>query len=394
MDLKLTREQKHLKKDIIRFAKEKLNVSAVNDGDPVARSLRTLWQACADQRLQGMFVPELHAGSSYSAEQGVIALQGLGYGCQDESLLSVLGSHLAGCAAPLCRYGSEAQQKRYLPGLTDGTWIGASAVSSLDSEFLAGIPIAVRDGDDFVFEPDCNPVCVNTAQADVFVFYALTGRDKDFDEAITCFVLDKNDTGVEVEPAPTRPDLSVVSMGNLSLAGVRVTAEQIVGSPGQGVAIYREAVAWQRTIFAALQVGRMDQLLEATLGRLRSHQSREASIGKHQSVSHAVTDMKIRLEVARLLNFKAAWQLDQGKAGGKEAAISKLFSSESAMQSSIDAMQIFGRHGLLDDAGIGLSVHGALGNLLNTGSPAIQRDDIAREMGLHSSAEFRVANFE
>jgi alkylation response protein AidB-like acyl-CoA dehydrogenase len=223
---------------------------------------------------------------------------------------------------------------------------------------------------------------LNAPEADVFLVYAQTDTEKGFDGGATCFLIEKGAAGVEVAPAGPTVGYRTASMGGVSFDGTPAGPETVLGGIGQAAAVYAGAIAWERTLIASVVVGRMDKLLEASIQHARTRKSGGQPIGKHQAVSHKVTDMKMRLEVARLLSYKAAWQLDQGAPAGMDASISKLFASESMVQSSFDATQIFGGQGFLEEIGVGRSLRDALGDTFYAGTSAVQRNAIAEALGL------------
>lgn len=383
MEFKLTREQRQLRKEMIGFAQKQLFDESFAERDEKHQFSRALWVKGGGMCLQGLNVPVAYGGKGYDAVQLAISLEGLGYGTEDQGLLLALGAHMFGVSIPVMHFGSEAQKQKYLPNLANGSWMAARALTEPGGgSDLDGLSTTAQaDGDHFLLSGE-KAMVLNAPEADVFLVYAVTDTEKGFDGGVTCFLVDKGAAGLEVTASGSTVGFRTASMGVVSLKEVKVGADAVLGGIGQAARVYAKATDWERALIASVDVGRMDRQLEESIKYARSRKAGGQPIGKNQAVSHKITDMKIRFEIARLLSYKAAWQLDQGASAGMDASISKLFASESMMQSSLDAAQIFGGQGFLEENGIGRSLRDALGGTLYAGTSAIQRNSIAQAMGI------------
>lgn len=383
MEFKLTKEQKQLRKDIINFAQKQLHDESFAERDEKHQFSSALWTKAGERCLQGLNVPVAYGGKGYDAIQLALALEGLGYGTEDQGLLLALGAHLFGVATPLVHFGTEAQKRKYLPNLANGSWMAARALTEPGggSDLDGLTTTAQADGDGFLLSGE-KAMVLNAPEANVFLVYAVTDTEKGFDGGVTCFLVEKGTAGLEVNASGSTVGYRTAPMGTVSLKEVKVSADAVLGGIGQAATVYARAAEWERALIASVDVGRMEKQLEESIKYARSRKAGGQPIGKHQAVSHKITDMKIRYEVARLLSYKAAWQLEQGAPAGMDAAISKLFASESMMQSALDATQIFGGQGFLEENGVGRSLRDALGGTLYAGTSAIQRNTIAQALGI------------
>jgi alkylation response protein AidB-like acyl-CoA dehydrogenase len=140
---------------------------------------------------------------------------------------------------------------------------------------------------------------------------------------------------------------------------------------------------WERTCLFAAHVGAMERLLELTIKRARSRRQSGQTIGKFQSVSNRLADMKVHLEAARLLVYKAAWQLGHTtRTASLDASIAKLFTSEALLQAATDALRIHGGSGLFEECDVERGLRDAIASTLYSGTSDIQRVIIARWLGL------------
>jgi alkylation response protein AidB-like acyl-CoA dehydrogenase len=132
----------------------------------------------------------------------------------------------------------------------------------------------------------------------------------------------------------------------------------------------------------ATHVGTMERILQLAIRRARMRRQSGQAIGKYQSVSNRLADMKVHLEAARLLVYSAAWRLDKVKTVSLEACIAKLFASESLLQSAIDAVRTFGGSGLLEELEVERVLRDAVASTLYSGTSDIQRNIISRWLGV------------
>lgn len=383
MEFKLSKEQKRLKKDIACFAKEQLKDDTLAVREGKNEFSRSLWDTCGEQRIQGLHVPEEYGGKGYDAVQLALAMEALGNGCDDAGLLISLGAQMLSCQVPLLVYGSATQKQRYLPSLSDGSWIAASALNEAEagSDYDNMATTAVADGADFVLNGE-KTMLVNAPVANVALVYAVTDAAQGFDGGVTCYLVDLDAPGISKTAVGGTIGYRTAPMGGLVFKDVRVAGDAVLGAVGQGAAVYNAGATWERALLSAMHIGRMDYLLEAAIMHARTRKAGGKPIGKNQSISHRITDMKIRLEVGRLLSYKAAWSLDNNPQDQAAASIAKLFSSESMVQSTLDAGQIFGGAAFVEGSQSGRSLHDAFGSTLYAGTAAMQRNAIARAMGL------------
>jgi alkylation response protein AidB-like acyl-CoA dehydrogenase len=139
---------------------------------------------------------------------------------------------------------------------------------------------------------------------------------------------------------------------------------------------------WERTCLFAAYIGRLERLTELSAGHARTRMQFGRPIGSNQAVSHRLARMRVRLETARLLLWQACWLLDRNEPARAEVAMAKLFISEAAAESAMDAVRIFGGDGIRSDRGIERELRDAIPSLIFSGTSEMQLELIARELGL------------
>jgi alkylation response protein AidB-like acyl-CoA dehydrogenase len=195
MDFSLSDEQKLLRENIVRFAREVLSPGAAERDREQAFS-RELWRKCGEIGIQGLPVPEQYGGSGVDPLTCAIALEGLGYGCRDGGLVFSLCAHLLSCVVPLWQHGNEAQKRRYLPGLCDGTLIGVHAMTEPNSgsDAFALRTKAEPDGAGFRIN-GTKTFISNGPVADVVIVFAMTDPKKGYHGGVTAFLVERGMAG-------------------------------------------------------------------------------------------------------------------------------------------------------------------------------------------------------
>jgi len=173
-----------------------------------------------------------------------------------------------------------------------------------------------------------------------------------------------------------------IPIGELELKDCFVPAENLVGSEGLGFSIMNHSLEYDRCCILASQLGAMERQLERAIDYAKNRKQFNQPIGKFQSVSNRISDMKLRLETSRLLLYKTAWLKQNGDSAMLEAALLKLQISESFIASSLDAMRTMGGVSYLTETGVDKDLRDAVGGVLYAGTSDIQRNIISKLLGL------------
>ena len=382
MDFSFSEEQRILRDNIVRFAREVLN-DGVAERDREQTFSRELWQKCGGIGIQGLPVPEQYGGSGVDSLTCAIALEALGYGCRDSGLVFSLCAHLLSCVVPLWQHGNEEQKKRYLPGLCDGTVIGVHAMTEpgSGSDAFALRTKAERDGAGFRIN-GTKTFISNGPVADLVIVFAMTDASKGFHGGVTAFIVESSTPGFSAGGKFEKMGLRTSPIGEVLLNDVYVPPEAVLGGVGGGSAMFTTSMDWERICLFASHVGTMERLLETSITYARTRTQFGQTIGKFQAIGNRIADMKVQLEAARLLTYRAAWRLGHAKNASLDAAIAKLFVSESLVQASLATVQIHGGYGFMTEYEVERALRDAVGSTIYSGTSEMQRNIIARWLGL------------
>ena len=382
MDFALTEEQRLLRDEIIRFARQELNDGAA-ERDRAQTFPRELWRRCGEMGLPGLPVPESLGGAGLDPLSCAIALEALGYGCTDGGLVFSICAHVLSCVVPIWTHGTDDQKRRYLPALCSGEHIGVHAMtepgSGSDAFALRTVATAVDGG----YRLDGTKMFIsNGPVADIVVVFAMTDAAKGYHGGVTAFIVEKGTSGFSASTKIDKMGLRTSHLGELVFDGVFVPADAILGGVGGGSTVFTKSMDWERTCLFASQVGTMERLLETSIEYARTRRQFGQPIGKFQAVSHRLADMKTNLEAARLLVYRAAWRLGRSRTVSLDAAIAKLFTSESLLQAALATVQVHGGYGYMEEYGVERTLRDAVGSTLYSGTSEMQRNIIAGWLGL------------
>jgi alkylation response protein AidB-like acyl-CoA dehydrogenase len=344
---------------------------------------RELWTKCGEMGLPGLPVPEAYGGSGLDALTMSIALEAFGYGCHDAGLVFAIGAHLCSVVLPIWKFGNEEQKRRYLPGMSNGQLIGVHGMSepTSGSDAFALLTRAEQIGDGWCLN-GTKTFSSNGPVADVALIFAMTDKQKGYYGGVTAFLVERGIPGFQVSGHIEKMGLRTAPMSELILDDVRVGPEAVLGGVGGGATMFSHSMDWERVGIFASHVGQMERLLEKAVEYARTRSQFGQRIGKFQAVSEKIADMKVMLEAARLLVYRAAWKLDHTKGSSMDSSIAKLFVSESLVKTALDTLHIFGGYGYMTEYEIERAVRDAISSTLYSGTSEMQRNIIARWLGL------------
>lgn len=381
MEFELSEEQKSLQDGAIEFARASLGRDLV-ERDRERVFDREGWQRCADFGVLGMPIPQAYGGMGLGLSELLAVMEGLGYGSKDQGLLFSINAHLWTNSIPILVYGTEEQRQRYLPGLCNGQLIGANGASEPEagSDIFAMRTRAVKRGDRYVLT-GTKMFVTNATVADLFVTYATLDPALGA-TGITAFVIERGTPGLSLSRKLDKMGLRTSPMAEVVLEDCHVPEQNRLGREGRGVEVFDCSMEWERGCILASCLGVMRRQLEACIRHVKSRKQFGKPIGKFQSVANHIVDMKLRLETCRPLVYRIGWLKDRQKKVMLEAAMAKLYVSECLVKSSLDAIQVFGGYGYMTEQEVERDLRDAVGSTLYSGTSEIQRNIIARCLGL------------
>jgi alkylation response protein AidB-like acyl-CoA dehydrogenase len=381
MDFSWTAEQDRLYEAARECAATRVNPLVERRGE-VPYFGQSEWRLCGELGLLGACVPKPYGGRGQDALTVARVVEGFARGCSDAGLAFAACAHLFACATPIAEHGSEALKQRVLPRLTSGEWVGANAITEADagSDVFSLSTRAVRDGDHYVLSGHKSYV-TNGPVADCLLVYASTEPAHGY-LGISAFAVDAGSPGVMRGDHFDKVGLNGAPVCDVRLDECRVHESCRIGAEGAGAAVFHSSMEWERACLFALYVGGMERQLDDVVAFAKRRRQFGKPIGRHQAIAHRTADMRLRLDAGRLLLHRACWMKSQGLECSLEVSLAKLAISEAAVRSGLDAIQIFGGLGVKSDTGVASAVRDAIPSTIFSGTSEMQRDIVARGLGL------------
>ncbi len=344
---------------------------------------RTRWEAAARFGVQGLTAPVDLGGAGGSMVDAMLTFEGLGLGAADQGTVFALSAQVFAMQSALLAAGSTAQKWRWVPELCRGRAIGAFAMSEPDAgSDTASIVTRATPLPDGRHRIDGTKAWVTLGTVcDVVIVFATTDPALG-SWGITAFLVEMTRPGITAAPPIAKLGLESCPFTTLTFDNCEVGPDEVLGAPGAGAAVFREAVNAERAFLYAAQLGATERTIDLSVARARSRSQFGHAIGSFQAVSHRIADMKLRHEAARMLVYKAAMLCDRGRDVTMAAALAKLQASETAVDSALDALQIFGAEGYTLAAGVDRGLRDAIGGLSYSGTSDVQRNLVARLLGV------------
>jgi alkylation response protein AidB-like acyl-CoA dehydrogenase len=374
MDFSLTPEQEALYASMLKLAGDVIAPGAA-DRDKSGSWDMQVWKTCAQAGVAGMPIPEQYGGSGASIIDCCLVNEALAQGGHDGGFNLSLGAHWVIGAVPIWLHGTEEQKRRYLPGLCDGTSIGAWASTEPEAgSDSAGLrTAAVRDGDSWVLN-GTKIFITNGPIADICTVLARTG-----DKSVSAFIVETDNPGFRVGRELDKMGCRSSPTAEIALVDCRVQADSMLGPEGE--ALWRvafECFDWERTVMIASGVGGMQSTLDACVRYAKERKQFGRPIASFQAIAHKLAEMKVRLETCRTAVYRAAWLKQEGQEHQMEASIAKYLVGELSVQNALDAIQIHGGYGYLRDFPVERALRDAKLGSIGGGTSEIQKLVISR----------------
>jgi butyryl-CoA dehydrogenase len=377
MDFELAEEQQMVRETTRAFVEREVKpVASRLDREAIYPS--ELVKRLSELGLMGILVPQEFGGSGMDLLCCVVAMEEISKAWASLAVAMSVQNSLV--CAPIARFGSAAQKKRYLPSLARGEWLGCYALTEPGSGSDAGSiqTRAKRVDDNFVLNGN-KIFTTNGNRADLAIVYAVTDPAKG-KKGISAFIVEKNSPGFVVGKLEDKLGLRSSDTASLLFEDCRVPGENLLGTEGEGFAIALATLDGGRIGIAAQALGIAQGCLEESVAYAQQRRQFGRAIAEFEAIQWMLADMATEIDAARLLTYRAAWLAEQGRTFTKEAAMAKLFASEAANRAAYKAIQIFGGYGYTKEFAVERFFRDARITTIYEGTSEIQRLVIARRL--------------
>ena len=373
----LTDEQRMIRDLARKIARERVAPHAARYDEAEAYPEDSM-RAITEAGLYAVWVPEAYGGSDMGALALALVCEEIAYACA-ASGTQYLDQALGGL--PILAAGTDAQKKKYLPGLASGEILSAFSLSEPGAgSDAAGLrTTAIRRGDHYVLNGS-KQWCTNGDHADVITVFATVDPSRRA-RGVTAFLVDKGTPGFEVGKKERKMGIRASPTVALHFTDCAIPVGQRLGAEGEGFKIAMATLDVTRPSTGSLAVGIAQAALDAAVGYAKERQQFGQPIAAFQGIQFMLADMAMQTHAARLMIHHAARQVDAGIRGNTyEASMAKCWAGDAAMKVATDAVQVFGGYGYTREFPVERFMRDAKIMQIYEGTNQIQRVIIAKEL--------------
>jgi len=339
---------------------------------------RDLWPKLGELGLLGITVEEDYGGAGLGYLEHVVAMEEISRGSASVGLS--YGAHSNLCVNQIKRNGDHAQKSHYLPRLISGQHLGALAMSEPDAgSDVVGMRLrADKKGDRYVLN-GTKMWITNGPDADVVVVYAKTDPQAG-PRGITAFIVEKGMKGFTASPKLDKLGMRGSDTGELVFTDCEVPVENVLGRVNEGVRVLMSGLDYERAVLTGGPLGIMRNAMDIVLPYVHERKQFGQPIGTFQLMQGKLADMYARMNASRAYCYTVAKACDRGETTRKDAAAAILFASETATWMALEAIQVLGGNGYINDYPTGRLLRDAKIYEIGAGTSEIRRMLIGREL--------------
>ena len=377
IDFEITEEQKALIDTARRFAKERI-IPVAAECDRESKFPQDVFKAAWEIGLVNPTLPAEYGGPGLSDLDSAMITEELAYGCsgiQTSMTANTLG------LTPIKLAGSEEQKKKYFGWLTsEPIQVSYATTEPGAGSDVAGLQTrAVKQSDGSYVLTGTKAWITNANLSSFFVIFA-TENPELRHKGIGAFIVHRDAKGLSVGKHEDKLGQRASDTAQVMLDGVHVPAAQVLAPPGHGFKVAMETFNQTRPDIGAIAVGLMRRCLDESVAYAKERKTFGTAIANHQLVQAMLAEMAIRIHATRLLVHKAAWALDKNIRDPLTSSLAKAYGADSAMQSAIDAVQVFGGNGYVKEYPVEKLMRDAKILQIYEGTAQIQRIVIAKQL--------------
>jgi butyryl-CoA dehydrogenase len=374
MDFALTREQQLVRQMVREFAEKDVKPIAA-EIDVTERFPMESVEKMAKYKIMGLPISKQYGGAGGDTLSYVIAVEELSKVCGTTGV--ILSAHVSLCACVIEKYGTEEQKQKYLIPLAKGEKIGAFGLTepNAGTDASGQQTTAVLQGDNYILNGQ-KIFITNGGVADIFIVFAMTDKKLGV-KGISAYIVEKGFKGFSIGKKEDKLGIRGSSTTELVFEDCVVPKENLLSKEGKGFGIAMGTLDGGRIGIAAQALGIAEGALNEAVAYMKERKQFGKALNKFQGLGWIAADMDVKIEAAKYLVYKAAWNKDNGLPYSVEAARAKLFASEVAMEVTTKAVQLFGGYGYTKDYPVERMMRDAKITEIYEGTSQVQRMVIA-----------------
>jgi alkylation response protein AidB-like acyl-CoA dehydrogenase len=376
MDFELKKSQKEIQKAAREFARGEFDKELALELDRKHEFPTQIWKKACDLGFVGVHFPEEYSGQDLGVLENIIIADEF---CARDSTIGsaiILSGFASEC---VLRFGSEELKQRFLPPVAEGQIISGGAftepgrgpdISSLDTT-------AVRDGNEWVVNGTKTFITNGGLAGFYYVICQTDAGCQPSYRGISLILVEADRDGLAVTELGEKLGIHMVATAELNFKNVRVPASNLIGEEGQGFYQVLEFFDESRILVAAQALGTAQGAYNRALAYVKEREQFGRKIAQFQVTQHKLADMATKIELARLITYKAAWNFDQGRIDPKLTAMAKMYAARTAVEVADEAIQLLGGYGYMAEYEVERFYRDAKVTEIYEGTREIQKNTIA-----------------
>jgi alkylation response protein AidB-like acyl-CoA dehydrogenase len=376
MDFELTKSQKEIQKAAKEFAKGEFDKELALELDRTHEFPTKIWKKAADLGFIGVHYPEKYSGQDLGVLENIIIADV--FCAQDSSIGSavVLASFASEC---ILRFGSDDLKQRFLPAVAEGEMLSSGAFTEPDhgSDITSLDTTAVRDGDEWVIN-GTKTFITNGGMAGFYCTMCQTDDEvQPSYRGISLILVEAEREGITATDIGDKMGIHMMATAEIYYKDVRVPVSNIIGKEGKGFYQVLEFFDESRILVAAQALGTAQGAYDRALAYVKQREQFGRKIAQFQVTQHKLADMATKIELARLITYKAAWNYDQGRIDPKLTSMAKMYAARTAVEVADEAIQLLGGYGYMTEYEVERFYRDAKITEIYEGTKEIQKNTIA-----------------
>ena len=376
MDFELNKSQKEIQKAAREFAKGEFDKELALELDNKHEFPRDIWKKAADLGFIGIHFPEKYSGQGLGIMENILVAEEL---CSKDSTIGscvVLSSFASEC---ILRFGSEELKSEYLPRVAEGKDLSAGAFTEPDhgSDITFMNTSAVKEGNEWVIN-GTKTFITNGGIAGFFTVLCQTDPEsKPTHKGISMILVDADSKGVSTSDVGNKMGIRMMTTSEVVFKDVRVPVSNLIGKEGKGFYQVLEFFDESRILIAAQALGIAQGAFDRAISYVKQREQFGKKIAQFQVTQHKLADMATKIELARLITYKAAWNYDQGRIDPKLTSMAKMYAARTAVEVADEAIQLLGGYGYMTEYEVERFYRDAKITEIYEGTKEIQKNTIA-----------------
>lgn len=376
MDFELNKSQKEIQKAAREFAKGEFDKELALELDNKHEFPRDIWKKAADLGFIGIHFPEKYSGQGLGIMENILVAEEL---CSKDSTIGscvVLSSFASEC---ILRFGSEELKSEYLPKVAEGKVLSAGAFTEPDhgSDITFMNTSAVKEGNEWVIN-GTKTFITNGGIAGFFTVLCQTDPEsKPTHKGISMILVDADSKGVSTSDVGNKMGIRMMTTSEVVFKDVRVPVSNLIGKEGKGFYQVLEFFDESRILIAAQALGIAQGAFDRAISYVKQREQFGKKIAQFQVTQHKLADMATKIELARLMTYKAAWNYDQGRIDPKLTSMAKMYAARTAVEVADEAIQLLGGYGYMTEYEVERFYRDAKITEIYEGTKEIQKNTIA-----------------